>query len=85
VTLTRHFPSPWTAEDDGACFIVRDANRQAAAYVYYFDEESGAAQTANLVTREEARDIASHIAKLPEVLGTPQQPDANPLIQRRAT
>jgi hypothetical protein len=55
VTLTRHFPSPWTAEDDGACFIVRDANRQAVAYVYYFDEESGAAQTANLVTGEEAQ------------------------------
>ena len=42
MTLTRRFPSPWTAEDDGACFIVGDANRQAVAYVYYFDEESGA-------------------------------------------
>jgi hypothetical protein len=41
----RHFPAPWTAE---ACFIVRDANRQAVAYVYYFHEESGTAQTANL-------------------------------------
>jgi hypothetical protein len=67
VTVPRRFPPPWTAEDDGACFIVRDGNS-----VYYFDEESGAAQTANLVTREEAEDLAGNIAKLPELLKTPQ-------------
>jgi hypothetical protein len=72
VTVPRRFPPPWTAEDDGACFIVRDGNRHAVAYVYYFDQESGAAQTANLVTREEAEDLAANIAKLPELLKTPQ-------------
>jgi hypothetical protein len=29
----RRFP-PWTAEETEACFIVRDANEQALAYVY---------------------------------------------------
>jgi hypothetical protein len=28
-------PSPWTAEETDACFIVRDANGQALAYVYF--------------------------------------------------
>jgi hypothetical protein len=29
------------------------------------------------------RRIAANIAKLPRLLGAPQQPEANPLIQRR--
>ena len=33
-------PAPWIAEETDACFIVRDANGQALAYVY-FQEEPG--------------------------------------------
>jgi hypothetical protein len=29
------FPPPWTAEETDACFIVRDANGQALAYVCF--------------------------------------------------
>jgi hypothetical protein len=29
----RRFPPPWSVEETDACFIVRDANRQALAYV----------------------------------------------------
>jgi hypothetical protein len=29
----RRFPPPWSAEETAACFIVRDANGQALAYV----------------------------------------------------
>jgi hypothetical protein len=41
----RRFPPPWTVEAtdpklDRWCFIVRDANGQVLAYVY-FEEESG--------------------------------------------
>jgi hypothetical protein len=45
-------------------FIVRDANRQALAYVYC-EEEPGRRATAKLLTRDEARRIAANIAKLP--------------------
>jgi hypothetical protein len=28
----RRFPPPWTIDDNGACFIVRDTNGQALGY-----------------------------------------------------
>jgi hypothetical protein len=61
----RRFPPPWTTEDNGACFIVRDANGQALAYVYY-ENESGRRAAASLLTYDEARRIAANIAKIPE-------------------
>jgi hypothetical protein len=39
-TMSRRFPPPWTVEDHPACFIVRDHDGQALAYVY-FEEEPG--------------------------------------------
>jgi len=34
----RRFPPPWSAEVTPNCFIVRDANGQALACVYFEDE-----------------------------------------------
>jgi hypothetical protein len=31
----RRFPTPWSVEETEACYIVRDANGQALAYVYF--------------------------------------------------
>ena len=33
----RRFPPPWTVEELDACFVVRDHNGQALAYVYFED------------------------------------------------
>jgi hypothetical protein len=64
---SRRFPRPWIAEETEACFIVRDANGQALAYVY-FGGRPGRRAAAKLLTRDEARRIAANIAKLPELL-----------------
>ena len=58
------FPSPWPVEKTDACFIVRDANGHALAYVYFEDEPSRRSAT-RLMTRDEARRVAANIAKLP--------------------
>jgi hypothetical protein len=70
---SRRFPPPWTVEETAPpCFIVRDVNGQALAFVYC-EDEPGRRTTGKLLTRDEARRIAANIAKLPQLLKQPPQ------------
>lgn len=62
----RRFPAPWTIDEMPACFVVRDREGQALAYVY-FEEEPGRQSASKLLSKDDAWRIASNIAKLPYV------------------
>jgi K+/H+ antiporter YhaU regulatory subunit KhtT len=64
----RRFPPPWTVEKIAGGLKVIDANGQSLAYVYS-RENANDAHIAKVLTEDEARRIASNIAKLPDLLG----------------
>jgi hypothetical protein len=65
---SRRFPPPWRADKIPGGYVVRDANGQAIAYLYCREAEAEARQ-AKVLTADEARRIATNIARLPELLG----------------
>jgi DNA-binding response OmpR family regulator len=62
----RGFPLPWSVEDIGDAFVVRDSTRQKLAYFYY-EEDPGRRRAAKLLTKDEARRIAANFAKLSDL------------------
>ncbi len=71
----RRFPPPWTVEKIPGGLKVIDANGQSLAYVYSPANASDA-HIAKVLTEDEAKRIASTIAKLPSLLGKSRRPDA---------
>ena len=65
----RHFPPPWSVEELDSCFVVKDANGQALAYMYFEKEPLRRYLRSELLTRGEAQRIAAVFAELPDLLG----------------
>ena len=63
----RRLPSPWRAEKFSGGYVVRDATGFAVTYVYGRSTEAEALE-AKQMTMDEARRVASNIAKLPDML-----------------
>ncbi len=62
---TRRFPPPWSVEQ------IQDANGQSLALYIYGRETRADADTAHVLTMDEARRIASNIAKLSYLAANP--------------
>jgi hypothetical protein len=63
----RRFPPPWRVEQIPGGYKVLDASGQALAYVYA-TETKAEADTAKVLTFDEARRIAANVAKLQSCL-----------------
>ena len=66
VPMPRRFPPPWSIEERQESFIVKDANGQQLAYLY-FEDEPQRQMSMKRLSRDEAFLIAVNIAKLPSV------------------
>ena len=62
-----NFPPPSSVEELDGCMIVWDRDGQAITYVY-FEDDPRRRSLAKLLTRDDARQIAADIAKLPDLL-----------------
>jgi hypothetical protein len=62
------FPPPSSVEEPDGCIIVWGRNGQALSYVC-FEDDPRKRSVAKLLTRDDARQIAANIARLPSLLG----------------
>jgi len=67
VARDRPFALPFALIENGESFVVANAKGYPLAYVYHEDEPGWRTVTRRL-TREDARKLATQIARLPELL-----------------
>jgi hypothetical protein len=78
----RRFPPPWTVEEQPACFVVRDHNGQALAYIYY-EDEPGRQSAATLLSKDEARRIVNFANNHPHPRPCPEHNDTAALLDHQ--
>jgi hypothetical protein len=64
----RRFPPPWNVIEHIESYEIRDASGFALAYVYFLHPKAVKLVDQKQMTQDQARRIASNIAKLPELL-----------------
>jgi hypothetical protein len=79
----RRFPPPWSIEERQESFIVKDANGQQLAYLY-FEDEPQRQMSMKRLSRDEARGIAVNFVKLPDLLLQPQERRASMVMVVKA-
>jgi hypothetical protein len=67
---SRKMPAPWSVEEIPGGYPVDDAEGKAVAYCIVLDPRELPATGHLKLTRDEARRVASNIAKLPDLLSS---------------
>jgi hypothetical protein len=62
----RRFPPPWTVQNNEDAYWVEDKDGKRFGFCYYRNNNS--MQNAAMLQEDEARRIATNIARLPELL-----------------
>jgi hypothetical protein len=65
--MPRRFPPPWTLEDTGHSWCVRDASGFSMCWFCYSEDVIGT--NPERMSREDAYKLAKGFARLPELLG----------------
>lgn len=66
--MTRRFPAPWTVHTGESAYWVEDAAGNRFGFCYFAETPVTGASGSHVLTRDEARRLASNIAKLPTLL-----------------
>jgi hypothetical protein len=61
------FRRPWKLIEHEESFAVADASGTSLAFIY-FEEEPGRRSSMKRLAREDARRLATHVVRLPELL-----------------
>ena len=67
----RRFPPPWTVRHNEDAYWVEDAHGKRFGFCYYRERVPIGTGTEAWLSPDEARRIATNIAKLPELLKRP--------------
>ncbi|PIO98602.1 hypothetical protein [Pleomorphomonas carboxyditropha] len=64
----RTLKAPWPIIEHKESFEVQDASGSITIAFVYFEDEPGRQRATHRLSRDEARRVASHIARIPEYI-----------------
>jgi len=69
----RRLRAPWRVVEHSESFDVQDATGSIHLAYVYFEDEAGRRRDTKRLTKDEARRVAAHIARIPEYAASAKQ------------